>query len=234
MELMVVIIIIGVLAALALPTMLEGRREQRAYDDAAAISELIRNARTRAIGRGTATLMTFDVSNGQRGIYRVSEATGPSPQAPPGTLKAPVPSCASLDPNAWALNAPTQNSQVDWTRPNQFIDGIDLNGNGEVDANIWSALFVHGMPQQGGGPSCASLSPQRVDVCFTPSGRPFVSVDTVPPVFTPASAFSGVVEVRLARLLQGQSSVTQANARGAIRHVFLPPSGISRISSTLP
>jgi len=232
-ELLTVVTIIGILAMIALPQMIDGRREQRAYDDAAQINELIRNARTRAIGRGTAMLFTGDVGNGSHGTYRISEATGPSPQAPPGQLKAPRPSCVSADPNAWVLNAPVGNTQVDWTLSNQFIDGIDMNGNSEIDANIWSAILVSGLPQAN-APSCGSQVPTRVDVCFTAAGRPFISLNTNPPVFTPQSAFSGVVEVQVARLISGQSVVSQANANGAIRHVIMPPSGIARIQSTAP
>jgi hypothetical protein len=55
-----------------------------------------------------------------------------------------------------------------------------------------------------------------------------------PPVFSPASPFIGLIEVAVARLQTGQSDVIPANADGPIRHVFLPPSGIARLSSSLP
>lgn len=234
---MTVIIIIGVMAVVAMPMMIEGRREQRTYDDAAQILELIRNGRARAIGRGTATLVTLDTSNGSRGIFRMSEGTGPSPEIP-GTLKAPRPSCFSNDPNAWVTNAPS-NGVVDWSLPNQFIDGIDLNGTGEAElgANIWAKITTYGLavPGSGGGPPCAgTCNPTRVDVCFTSGGRPFISVDTVPPTFSPAAPFVGLVEVDVARLMAGQTDVIAANAHGVVRRVFLPPSGIARLTSVLP
>ena len=61
-ELMVVIIIIGIVAALAVPTMAAARIDRNAYDDAGMIMELFREARTRAVARGGAILisMTFD------------------------------------------------------------------------------------------------------------------------------------------------------------------------------
>ena len=43
-----------------------------------------------------------------------------------------------------------------------------------------------------------------------------------------------LIEVAVARLQAGQSDVIAANADGPIRHVFLPPSGIARLSSSLP
>jgi type II secretory pathway pseudopilin PulG len=236
MELMTVIIIIGVFASLAMPTMIEARREQHTYDDASQILELIRNARARAIGRGTATLVTLDTSNGSRGVFRLSEGTAPNPEIP-GFMKAPRPSCFSPSPSSWVANTPVGGT-VDWTLPNQFIDGIDLNGNleTEIDANIWSRITSYGLSVPGGGgPPCTSqCNPQRVDVCFTSAGRPFVSLDTDPPIFSPAAPFIGVVEVDVARLLVGQSIVSKANAKGVVRQVFLPPSGIARLTSGLP
>lgn len=237
LELMVVVVIIGLLASMALPEMGEARREQHAYDDAAQILELIRNGRARAIGRGTATLLTIDVGNNSRGTFRLSEGTATSPEIP-GLLKAPRPSCMSTDPNAWVLNSPT-NGAVDWTKPNQFIDGVDLNGGAEtdVDANIWATIKSYGLaiPGQNGGPPCSgTCSPQRVDICFTSAGRPFVSIDANPPVFTPSAPFIGLIEVAVARLQTGQSTVVQGVTRGPIRHVFFPPSGIARLSSSLP
>lgn len=236
LELMVVIIIIGLMSVIALPTMIEARREQHTYDDASQILELMRNGRARAIGRGTATLITLDTTNGSRGIFRMSEGTGASPEIP-GQLKAPRPSCFSANPASWVKNDPA-GGFVDWTLPNQFIEGVDLNGNAEaeLDSNIWAKITTYGLAVPGGGgPPCGgTCTPQRVDVCFTSAGRPFVSVDTDPPLFSPSSPFVGVVEVAVGRLLAGQSNVIPANAHGPIRHVFLPPSGIARLSSSLP
>lgn len=236
LELMTVIIIIGIFAVIAMPTMIEGRREQRAYDDAAQILELIRNGRARAIGRGTATLVTLDTSNGSRGVFRLSEGTANSPEIP-GTMKAPRPSCFSTDPSSWVLNAPS-NGTVNWSLPNQFIDGFDLNSGAdtELDANIWSRITTYGLAiPGGGGPPCTgTCNPDRVDICFTAAGRPFISVDVDPPVFNPSSPFVGLIEVDVARLMQGQSQVTKNNAKGVVRQVFFPPSGIARLTSVLP
>src|SRR5580692_12345519 len=57
MELMVVVMIIGVLAALAIPSMSLASYERDTYNDAGAIMQLFREARTRAVGRGAATLI---------------------------------------------------------------------------------------------------------------------------------------------------------------------------------
>jgi prepilin-type N-terminal cleavage/methylation domain-containing protein len=237
LELMTVIIIIGIMAVIAMPTMIEGRREQHAYDDASQILELIRNGRARAIGRGTATLVTLDTGNGSRGTFRMSEGTTTDPLAP-GSMKAPRPSCFSPLANAWVTNAPS-GGLVDWNLPNQFIDGLDLNGAGEteLDANIYAKIITYGLavPGSGGGPPCGgTCTPTRVDVCFTAAGRPFISVGVDPPQFDPAAPYIGLIEIDVARLMAGQTDVIPANAHGVVRRVFLPPSGIARLSSSLP
>src|ERR1019366_4179199 len=97
-ELMVVIIIIGVVAALAVPTMAAARIDRNAYDDAGSIMQLLRSARTRAVARGGAVLvaMTFN-GMADRGTFQMFEAVGVNPgnqgglaRAPIGTCKAPV------------------------------------------------------------------------------------------------------------------------------------------------
>lgn len=235
LELMVVIVIIGVLAAIAMPTMIEARRDQRAYENASTVLELVRNGRTRAIGRGSAVMVSFDVNNGGRGIYRMYEGVSPNPGGQ-GANRSPRSSCASTVANAWDPNPPNAQTVADPNGLNLFIDGLDLNGTPEADANIYSKIITYGLaiPGQNGSPPCAgTCTPTHVDLCFTPAGRPFVSMNIAPPAFSPAAPFVGLVEVAVARLLDGQTDVTQASAKGALRHVFVPPSGIARISSTL-
>jgi type II secretory pathway pseudopilin PulG len=232
---MVVVVIIGVLAAIAMPTMIESRRDQRAYEDASSILELVRSGRTRAIGRGTATMVSFDVTNAGRGIYRMYEGVNPNPGGV-GPNMSPRVSCASTIANAWDPNPPNSQIAVNPNGLNLFIDGMDMNGTPQADANIYSKIITYGLaiPGQNGGPPCAgTCNPGHVDICFTPAGRPFISVDVNPPTFSPATPFVGLVEIAVARLLNNQTNVVPANAKGALRHVFVPPSGIARISSTL-
>jgi Tfp pilus assembly protein FimT len=66
---MVVIIIIGVVAALAVPTMAAARIDRNAYDDAGSIMQLLRSARTHAIARGGAVLVSMTFSAADRGTF---------------------------------------------------------------------------------------------------------------------------------------------------------------------
>src|SRR5579872_4629941 len=75
-ELLVVVMIIGILAALAIPTMSTSKYDRAAYDDAGSIMQLFREARTRAVARGAAQLVTMS-SNGltDRGTFQIGRAS---------------------------------------------------------------------------------------------------------------------------------------------------------------
>ncbi len=61
---MVVVVIIGILAAIALPQVTERMRERRASQAAQTVALLYRNARLRALGRGFAVLVTYTAGSG--------------------------------------------------------------------------------------------------------------------------------------------------------------------------
>lgn len=62
LELMVVVMIIGILAALAMPVMSRAKDDQRAFYVAQTIAQTFREARARAIGTGGAQVVTFTVA----------------------------------------------------------------------------------------------------------------------------------------------------------------------------
>jgi type IV fimbrial biogenesis protein FimT len=69
-ELMVVVVIIGILASLGVPTIVERLRERRANQAAQEIALLYRNARLRALGQGFAVLVSYNAATG----FEVHEA----------------------------------------------------------------------------------------------------------------------------------------------------------------
>jgi len=79
---MVVVLIIGILAALALPQITARMRERRANQAAQQIALIYRNARLRAMGRGFSVLVNY---NAGTGTFRVLETlpTGCTPSLPP-------------------------------------------------------------------------------------------------------------------------------------------------------
>lgn len=210
-ELAVVIIIIGILAALAIPSLSKEKQDRRAYDDSGAILELVRNARTHAIGRGAATMISFDTSSNVRGNYRMYEAVDPNANNA-GTARTPRATCSNPTPTSWV------NGDV----ANLFIDGVDLNGPLETDYNIYSQITVYD-PKGNAGVQTF------VAVCFTPAGRAYFYQGAPTPVFTPSSPFIGSIQVDVARLLPNQSAVLPANLEGILRSVIVPSSGNARV-----
>jgi prepilin-type N-terminal cleavage/methylation domain-containing protein len=63
-ELMVVVVIIGLLAAIAVPQIASRMRERRTNQAAQQIALLYRNARLRAMGRGFAVMVNYSATNG--------------------------------------------------------------------------------------------------------------------------------------------------------------------------
>lgn len=61
---MTVVMIIAILAAMAMPSMLRAKDDQRAYYVAQTIAQTFREARARAIGTGGAQVVTFTVGTG--------------------------------------------------------------------------------------------------------------------------------------------------------------------------
>jgi prepilin-type N-terminal cleavage/methylation domain-containing protein len=221
-ELMVVIIIVGILAVMAIPTMLQARLDRNAYDDAGAIMQLFRNARTRAVARGGAVLISMTSSTGDRGTFLSYEAVSANAglnwaglqanQTPVGTCKAPT---------AWIPLA-TSNPGV------QLIDGVNLNGTIETDANIWASLWSYS------GTTATNFG--AAWICFTPLGHVYFTTSTTNPLYGTTNPFDGVLpmvsplEFRVTRYLPGGTAFS-GTAFGTTRSVLLPPNGMTRIFS---
>lgn len=144
---MIVVMLVGLLAVLAIPTMSTASLDRRVYEDAASIQDLLREARARAIGRGGAVLVTM------------------STKTPPGTFKAyevrsdldggqnlPMSSCRA--PSDWSVDA------------NLREVGNASLGTYETNNHIKATIY---------GP--AGTAVDTYNVCFTPAGRSFTSKD---------------------------------------------------------
>jgi prepilin-type N-terminal cleavage/methylation domain-containing protein len=207
-ELMVVIMIIGLLAALAAPTMAASRIDRNAYDDAGSIMQLLRSARTRAVARGSAVLvsMTFN-GTANRGTFAMYEAVRANATGI-GQARTPVSSCKS--PTSWTVLSPANTGVV-------LLDGLDLNGTIETDFDIETDLRVYNTDGSVTSGVTAGF------LCFTPLGRVYfvpgttAVFDGVMPVLTP-------LEFRVQRLSGGLPV-------GTIRSVLLPPNGSARLFS---
>lgn len=92
-ELMVVVLIVAILAAIAVPSVVERMRERRSSEAAQRIAGLYRSARMRAMGRGSAVMVSFD-----QGAFVVREAVRPPPADNPMCTGEPWSSCTN---NNW-------------------------------------------------------------------------------------------------------------------------------------
>jgi Tfp pilus assembly protein FimT len=156
MELMVVVMIIGVLASLAIPSMSLASYERDTFNDAGAIMQLFREARTRAVGRGTATLVAVTANSTDRGTFMLYEAVAANPSGIGGS-QSPVATCKF--PTTWPLVNP--------------IDGVNLNNGVEQLAGIVAQPNTFGP---------AKTAQAILYVCYTPLGRSYVN--TLVPTFT--------------------------------------------------
>jgi type II secretion system protein H len=79
LELMVVVIIISVVAVMAAPSMLNAQKDRRAFQAAADIAALVREARARSFGKGAAVLVRIDAPGGsaQRGKVTIRDDADP-------------------------------------------------------------------------------------------------------------------------------------------------------------
>ncbi|HEX6276839.1 MAG TPA: prepilin-type N-terminal cleavage/methylation domain-containing protein [Polyangiaceae bacterium] len=153
-ELMVVVVIIAVLATLAVPLFV-GRIRQRAVQQAAgSMSELYRGARSRALGRGAAVMVTA----GPNGAFTVLEGVK-------GTAVATsegVANCGALPTRGCTNN--------DWGNlGGGAVIGTARNIGG-IGANTtdYSTTVAVG-----------STTQPTVHVCFSPGGRAFVNTTSV-------------------------------------------------------
>lgn len=203
MELLVVVVIIGIIAVIAIPAMGDARFNRHAYDDAGYIMQLFRKARARAIGRGSAELLTMQTGGAAgNGIYFLYEAVQANPLSV-GAAQAFTPVTTCMPPTIWPPAPPAAQGTATVT----FVDGVNLNGVVETQASITSKIVDQNNTPQ----SVASM-------CFTPLGRSYFSTSN-PPTFVTGSPFQGALTVQVSRGV------------GITRNVVVPPSGAARIIS---
>jgi len=178
-ELMVVVVIIGLLAAIAVPQIASRMRERRTNQAAQQIALVYRNARLRAMGRGFAVLVNYNATTGD---FRVLE-TLPAGGLTDCTPRLP-PSCTNTN---WALATATR--EVEHFNPS-------LSGANGTFAGVKVAVTA-----QPSGTVATNL-----DVCFTPRGRTFSRLVTAN-TLQPMTGLIEIVVGRAAPMLQRRVNV---------------------------
>jgi len=149
-ELMVVVVIIAVVAALTIPNITRRMKERRAGEAAQKVALLFQQARTQAMGRGSAVLVRYTQPLG-RAMIELREAQRGTGVAA-GCEALPMPSCTNT---AWNnVDAPLQQYRV--------LTSLDLTRHAEYE-EVSIDMF-----------DAANVQAAFVDICFTPMGRTFV------------------------------------------------------------
>ncbi len=150
-ELLVVVAIVGLSAAVAVPSYTELLVDRRVQDDAESIASLLREARARAMSRGSAVLVAFSGGGSSGGAFRVYEAVTTMPDIAPGPNRVPLGSCRT--PMNWA--------PLDATNANLWpLETREFTGARDVSAGLQTVFRNQ-----------AAADFDQTFLCFTPTGR---------------------------------------------------------------
>jgi type II secretory pathway pseudopilin PulG len=210
---MVVIVIIGVLAVAAAPSMRLSTYERHAYNDAGAIMQLFRDAHARAVAHSVPVLVSMSANlTADRGTFGTYIASNP-------VTAGSVVSCKGF---AWA---PVAANVAAGTIAQ--IDTVNLNGpagTAEVDANIQTALTYYNTP------TATAFTNGTAYMCFTPLGHSYIALPTAGTPLFIGSMVANVYPL-VAVVTRGVGLTSGAGALN--RSVVLLPNGSARVFSHL-
>jgi len=177
-EMMIVVVIIGLFAALAAPSVISLTRDQHVRRDAISVVDVLRDARARSLGRGAAINVHFQnptplVADGAQSSFAVQEGFTPP-------AKLPNPSCVNQN---WGTGA-----GANWVGLLDVLPGRNAQGStAQVTGSVTSAAN-------------APTPTGNLDICFTPSGRIFVRDNAAGGSFV---ALQGFVTFKVQRIEPG-------------------------------
>lgn len=180
---MVVVIIIGVTAAIATPVLNGRMRERRSRDLAQRVAQVYSLARMRALGRGSAVMVRFNKDTGftvlesVEGLAVATERMGSTNGA--NCVTRPGLGCLSND---WAATTATGTART-------------------VQTLSWPAGFS------------VTATTNNMDICFTASGRSFLSTDGTAP----------------RQAMVGAQLISVKREGGTTRTVAVLPNGMARL-----
>ncbi len=142
-ELMVVVVIIGILAAISLPQIVQRMRNRRGGQAVQTVAMMYRTARLRALGRGFAVDVKYIAGNGFNTGFFVSE-----------TL--PMTGVASCTPHL-----PLTCSNTNWANPlaTQVVDAFNADFYASATSQVKDATTNQVAPY--------------LEICFSPHGRTY-------------------------------------------------------------
>jgi prepilin-type N-terminal cleavage/methylation domain-containing protein len=217
-ELMVVVTIIALVSALAIPAMSRAQLDRRVFTDAAAVGELVRQTRTRAVGRGAAQLLVFTTNQATNSLS-IQQWEAVALNASGGGSNTPMSTCGA--PTVWVGAGTTAMFVDQFAFQNVAPSGAQTL---EGQANIVARMIY---PYQTGvsGAMTTISDGTTFYLCVTPSGRTLLGNATAS-TFTPMLYPLGIEMTRLDTGVAAFSGTTSL-----IRTAWIPPTGATRILS---
>ena len=208
-ESMVVIVMVGILVALALPTISQKMRDRRLNQAAWQVALVYQQARALAMGRGSAVDVRFDASGA--GAFEVREAVQSTNPALAGYCQL----------ESWSGCLTTN-----WDSGAVSVGGASTAGTGAPKYRVYPSMgFTPSSVGAFGGTTVGSpASPlfsgtvSTLDVCFTPLGRTFYRVGGTSGSWSPLlGAF--------------WFNLTRTDYPVLPRTVLVPPNGMARLGA---
>ena len=158
LELMITVVIIGILVTLSIPSIARQLRDRRNNQAAHEIAALVRIARVRALGRGSAVLVRFTTAT--RGAVSSYEAvTIANGSGQNGSVAAlPATSCQGTN---WGDVGNT-------VQPLGAFDPTKLGAYVNVSLTFYAAAV---------GSTTMAQQNATTDICFSPLGRPYIKLN---------------------------------------------------------
>jgi type IV fimbrial biogenesis protein FimT len=178
LEVLAAVLVASLLAAAALPTMHGRVKDRRVQQFAQQIGLLYREARTRAMGRGTSHMIRFSTGANPQGKMDLFEAVQPIGGAGNAGLCENLPlmgvnTCEAVN---WGVGA---NSRLVTSLVEPY---------GGAQAEVFAEFWFNGDTPQG-----------NVDICFSPGGRSYIR----PAQGGSFAPFNGVHQIRVRRMVAG-------------------------------
>lgn len=177
-ELLTVIAVIGILAAAAAPSFVEFMRDRRVSDAASNIAELYRTARSRAMGRGSATMVRWNetaalpTDSNPEGHFGMREAVmGP---ATPFHARLPSTSCLAAD---FSVGSTTSAHIAAFDERRQRYAPAQATFRNPNNTDVGYA-----------------------EICYTPRGRSFIR-------YSPGAGWQALTGVPTIEVLNGDTSL---------------------------
>ncbi len=209
-ELMVVVIIIAIFAAIAIPGIAKSSDDRRAFEKATELAQLMQEARGRALATGSAQMVGLEVNGTTtRGRFMAYEAI---------YNKQPTANCLTYQqwggtPETNAVGTVTTPVAPPAVGPGvKLINGMNLDYSGTSD--LQARLVLSGVPVVG------TFS----YLCFSPGGRVYYYGTAAAAVNGAGVPLSGAFEVQIARYPGG-------TREGITRSVMIDGTDTARVRS---